>query len=342
MHGLYLLWWVREQQIPSATVAAVLAAGDLALTAVEVPTGWFADVCGHRVSLILGSVLQIAGMLFCWLGRGVGGLLAASLLVALGDAFRSGADQALLYRSCRAIGREAAFQAVEARSRFAQLVALVALVLAGGAVVGAWGFAAGWLVETALSACGLIIACGMAEPPADRAGGSVAAMDADEHFVDPVERTRSGSPAGELGRLLGLILPASLLGSAASAASFLAQTSGDATTSGLTTLVAIVVLAEAAGAGLAAHARSGARTGLALAAAGAALVAGALASQGLFLPTVVGLSFLLGLAQPLRAASIQRMSADRARARAASLASACDQALGTVTLVAAGVLSGRG
>src|SRR4051794_36241281 len=98
MHGLYLLWWVHEKHVPAALVAAILAAGDVALMAIEVPTGWLADRYGHRVSLIAGSLVQVAGMLWCWFGGGVVGLLTASLLVALGDAFRSGADQALLYR----------------------------------------------------------------------------------------------------------------------------------------------------------------------------------------------------------------------------------------------------
>jgi hypothetical protein len=57
-----------------------------------------------------------------------------------------------------------------------------------------------------------------------------------------------------------------------------------------------------------------------------------------FVPGVVALCFLMGLAYPLRAASIQRVAADRVRARAASLASACDKALATVALVAAGWL----
>ena len=48
MHGLYLLWWVEERQVPAASVAAILAAGDLAVLAFELPTGWFADRFGHR------------------------------------------------------------------------------------------------------------------------------------------------------------------------------------------------------------------------------------------------------------------------------------------------------
>ena len=110
MHGLYLLWWVQEKQMSPAIVATVLAAGDLALMGLELPTGWFADRFGHRASLIVGSFVQVMGMLWCWLGEGVSGLVTASVLVALGDGFRSGADQALLYRTCLALDREHDFQ----------------------------------------------------------------------------------------------------------------------------------------------------------------------------------------------------------------------------------------
>ena len=110
--------------MPPATVAAVLAAGDLALMGLELPTGWFADRYGHRASLIVGSFVQAIGMLWCWLGEGVSGLVTASVLVALGDGFRSGANQALLYRTCLALDREDDFQQVEAKSEAVALGSL--------------------------------------------------------------------------------------------------------------------------------------------------------------------------------------------------------------------------
>jgi hypothetical protein len=47
---------------------------------------------------------------------------------------------------------------------------------------------------------------------------------------------------------------------------------------------------------------------------------------GALIAVVMLLAFLMGLAAPLRAAAIQHVSADASRARAASLASACDMA----------------
>jgi hypothetical protein len=332
MHGLYLLWWVQEKHVPVAVVATLLAVGDLTITALEIPTGWLADRFGHRISLITGSLAQVAGMLCCWLGEGVTGLLSALLLVALGDAFRSGADQALLYRSCVALDREPDFQKIESRSRSVQLVALVGLTLAGGAIVATWGFANGWLAEAAVCAFGLAIACAMMEPPActsETLSGDVSPR----RFIHM-------SPA-ERGLFLKLIGPASLLGAAAGAAAFVAQTSGGTDPARMTVLVAVITLAEAAGSAAASHLAADVRSQMILTGLGALAAFAGFVLPAAFVPTVVALSFLMGLAQPLRAAAIQRVAADHLRARAASVASACDKAAATVALVCAGSLPRR-
>lgn len=326
MHGLYLLWWVQEKDMPAPLVATILAAGDLALMGFEVPTGWFADRFGHRASLIAGSLVQILGMLFCWLGEGIAGLIGASALVALGDGFRSGADQALLYRSCQALGCEDAFQRIEAKARAVQTAALVGLVLGGGAIVKTWGFAVGWAVETALCAVGLVIACAMAEPPA---------------LVRAPHVSRPRGHATVSCRMALLILPAAFLGGVAGAASFLAQTTGRGDPEGMTMLVAVITLAEAAGSALAVR-LPGASIGAQamLAAAGVVLIGVATTLPAAFLRVVVALSFLVGVAAPLRAAAIQRLAADSVRARAASVASACDMAFSTIALPLAGFSRG--
>ena len=188
-----------------ALVAAAMAAGDLLLMGLEVPTGWFADRFGNRRSLILGSIIQVAGMVCCWLANGIPGLVLACTLVAVGDAFRSGADEALLYRTCAAIGREGSFQRIEARSRAIQVVALAGLIVGGGAIVSTWGFAAGWAAETMLCTIGGAIAYAMVEPPA-------AAVETEEDD-SPKPRTRIPWRTAAL-----VILPLALLDAVTAAA----------------------------------------------------------------------------------------------------------------------------
>lgn len=323
MDGLYLLWWVQEKQMSPALVAATMAAGDLALMALEVPTGWFADRFGYRRSLILGSLLQVAGMICCWLAEGIPGLVGACLLVAVADAFRSGADQSLLYRTCVAIERESDFQSIEARARAVQVVALALLIVAGGAIVTKWGFTAGWLAETLLCALGGVIAFAMTEPPAREDEDCEASS---PHHVTVPWRM-----------MAVVILPLAFMDAAGSTGSFLLQTTGDRGPLHVTLLLAMITLADAAGSALASRVpATGVRLQLAAAAVGALLVAVALAIPAMLVPVTITLSFGTGILHPLRAAAIQRMASDGIRARAASAASACDMALSTIFLLIAG------
>ena len=119
----------------------------------------------------------------------------------------------------------------------------------------------------------------------------------------------------------------------ASAASFLAQTSGIRDAETLTWLVAMFTLAEAAGsmtAGWVPRTGAGGLTMLCVLGAGCFGVSALYGSAAL--PMVLVLAFLTGLAEPLRAAAIQRMAADTTRARAASIANACDMALMLIVL----------
>ena len=331
MHGLYLLWWVGERGISPAIVAMILAAGDLALIALEVPAGWFADRFGHRASLIIGSSVQVLGMLACWLGQGVPELIAAAVLVALGDAFRSGADEALLFRTCVALRREDDFQKIEARTRAAGLVALVALLIAGGFIVSHLGFAVAWAVETALCAFGLAIACAMVEPPEGAQIGT------DDGGLERSQREPACPASPSRRRLVMLILPVALLDGLASASSFLVQTEGILRPETLTAVVAAITLAEAAGAVLAGRISGiGVRRLWLVSAVGAAVAAATAGWPSGILAAAVALSFVLGLVHPLRATLLQRGAADHARARVASLASACDVAVSAFAVSLAG------
>ena len=328
MHGLYLLWLVQERGFPPALVATVLAAGDLCVFALEVPTGWVADRLGHRRSLIIGSFVQVCGMLAFWLAAGTPSLLAATLLVGLGDAFRSGADEALLYRTCVALGRESDFQSIEARTGAVSRLALVVLLVSGAGIAATAGYTVAWLTEIALCSIGLVLGCLMVEPP-----------------PAPVSHGSQESDGLQLpGRwtLAGLIVPAALLDGLMAAAAFMAQTSGRAEIAGVTALVAAMTLSEAAGLWTGARVwRNDGRLHLLLLACGTAIFAASLIVPAGAAPAAVALAFLPGLIQPLRAVALQRAAGDGVRARIASFASACDMSCSTIGLLAAGALSAR-
>jgi len=212
-------------------------------------------------------------------------------------------------------------------------MALAGFVLAGGAIVHAWGFATGWFVETLCCVVGLAIACAMVEPPA---GADVTAADPTLTGDRPAASRRSEG-VRQLGSLIALIVPAAVVHAAASAGTFFVQSAADRGPAEATILIATVTLAEAAGSFVASRAARGSRLQLLLATLGIGAAGAALVFPRAFQPAIVALSFLIGLMFPLRAAAIQRVAADGVRARAASLASACDKVLATVALLLAGV-----
>ena len=323
MDGLYLLWWVQEKQMSPALVAATMAAGDLLLMGLEVPTGWFADKFGNRRSLILGSFIQVAGMICCWLADGVPGLVLACLLVSVGDAFRSGADQALLYRSCVELNREDEFQKIEARSRAVHVIAPAVRTVAGGAIVSTWGSPAGWIAETLLCTAGGLIAYAMVEPPEH--------AEAEEEGSTPTGIRIPWKLAA------AVILPLAFLDAITQAGSFIMQTNGAGGPSEVTLIVASITLADAAGSTLAMRLPAvGLRGQIALATVGAIVAVIALTIPSALVPATIALSFATGVSHPLRATEIQRLASDGMRARAASVANACDMALSTLLLLVTG------
>jgi hypothetical protein len=101
----------------------------------------------------------------------------------------------------------------------------------------------------------------------------------------------------------------------------------------MTLVVAIVTLAEAAGSWIGGRLTPSIRAQILLGTLGTGIAAVGFFVPAVFLPVVVTLSFLMGVAYPLRAAAIHRVAADDLRAQAASLASACDKVFVTAALL---------
>jgi hypothetical protein len=215
------------------------------------------------------------------------------------------------------------------------LIALVTLLVGGGAIVAVAGYAAAWMTEVALSAIGLVLACLMVEPPASP---SVEPLGGNESVAPAASR----SSRARWARFVWLILPGAGADALAAISGFLAQTGTDVEAAGVTAVVAAMTLSEAAGAWMSARVwRNDGRLHVLLLACGTAiLTASQLTSAGVA-AAAVALAFLPGLIHPLRAAALQREAADGVRARIASFASACDMACTTLGLLAAGALSAR-
>jgi hypothetical protein len=143
--------------------------------------------------------------------------------------------------------------------------------------------------------------------------------------------------------MVAAVLPAAVLGAAASAASFVAQVRAGASPDSATSIAALFVLAEAAGFALGGRTsplRAGWQCGVA-ALGLLALVVSSLAGGAASPLLAVLLSLVGGAFAPWRAVAIQQLASDSLRATAASLASAADMACSTVLLPLAALAQRR-
>lgn len=87
----------------------------IAIVLFEIPSGYFADVLGRKMTMILGAVLGAVGFVIYAFSGGFFGFLLAELTLGIGQSFISGADSALLYDSLKAEGREGEYVKEEGR-----------------------------------------------------------------------------------------------------------------------------------------------------------------------------------------------------------------------------------
>ncbi len=87
----------------------------VAIVAMEVPSGWMADVWGRKRTLFAGSVLGATGFLIYSFSFGFWVFAIAEIILGIGHACVSGADSAMLYDSLKASGKTEQYTKNEGR-----------------------------------------------------------------------------------------------------------------------------------------------------------------------------------------------------------------------------------
>ncbi len=100
----------------------------------EVPTGYYSDRFGRRLTLILASVMKVLACVAFIVADSFNVLVVAQLLFASSIAFQSGSDSALLYDSLRALKREDEYSERESNAQKWSMTALALSCLVGGAL----------------------------------------------------------------------------------------------------------------------------------------------------------------------------------------------------------------
>jgi len=136
----------------------------LGVVVLEVPSGYFSDWLGRRLTLVISMV--------CWGGACVifaalptfEWFIAAQLMLAAGMAFNSGTDTSLLFESLAVEGRGGEMAEREGRALAVGFLAGAGSALAGGAA--AWiDLRLAYLLSAVAGLAGLIVASCFREPP---------------------------------------------------------------------------------------------------------------------------------------------------------------------------------
>lgn len=139
--------------------------GDGVIVIAEIPTGWIADRLTRRFSILSGIVLQALSALLFLFGHSFWQFWLAIAVCGLGDTFRSGADQALLYDSCLDTRQAQRYRQLLSHSLFVMTLALMASQIVGGLIATYISWQLVFWLEVAFSAFGFGSVWMMLEPP---------------------------------------------------------------------------------------------------------------------------------------------------------------------------------
>ncbi len=100
------------------------------IVALEIPSGYCADVLGRKKTLVAGSVLAAAGFLIYSTNQLYAGFVLAEIILGIGHSLVSGADSAMLYDTLKSQDRTGAYLKHEGRitsgGNFAEALAGIA------------------------------------------------------------------------------------------------------------------------------------------------------------------------------------------------------------------------
>lgn len=103
------------------------------IAVLEIPSGYFADRMGRKLSLVLGSLFGFFGFGAYSLFHGFAGFVMAEILLGVGQSFISGSDSAMLYDTLLDSGKASKYMKYEGRisaaGNFAEAIAGFAIFL---------------------------------------------------------------------------------------------------------------------------------------------------------------------------------------------------------------------
>ena len=123
--------FIRAFDISYTQIGILEAAALVTILLLELPSGVFSDLFGHRITVFIATLLWSAGTFIVGLGNGFYIFLIGYSILGMSDAFRSGSQSALLFESLRKQKRQKDY--LKIRSKLRKYVTVTVII---GALVG--------------------------------------------------------------------------------------------------------------------------------------------------------------------------------------------------------------
>ena len=123
-----------QSELSAAQAVLIYVFYDLATTLLEVPSGYFSDRVGRRITLIISSLAGLVAALMQAFGSEFWVFALAQAALGMHMAFNSGTDSSLLYESLAEEGREDEVEEHELRAWRFGFAALALSAVTGGAM----------------------------------------------------------------------------------------------------------------------------------------------------------------------------------------------------------------
>lgn len=131
--------------------------------ALEVPSGWFADVMGRKITIVIASISGIIGYTLIMTASGFWQATLGQAVIGIAVSFHSGTLSAMLYDTLFSAGREDEYRQREGFRHGLGLYA-VAFGCAMGGLLYQWNHYLPWILEVVCLCASLVIAICMKEP----------------------------------------------------------------------------------------------------------------------------------------------------------------------------------
>ena len=158
-----LVLFFQENGLSMKAVFILQSVFSISIVVFEVPTGYFGDRVGRRISIITGSAVSAMGFVVYSFSYGFTGFLIAELLLGIGVSFISGSDSALLYDTLLQLGQAGRYKQMEGRlSSIGNFSEGTASILGG--LLATISLRLPFYIETLLLLIALFIAFSLVEP----------------------------------------------------------------------------------------------------------------------------------------------------------------------------------